>query len=99
MPTEIYNCSLRTKRIRNLAVVNGLNKVARALDNTTQLSFIMGKIISKTKNSSGITVDYGCCRVQGAVTGGLPSSIPKFYINGGNPSSSMHTNIINGGIV
>jgi len=104
MPTEDYSSSLRTARIRNKAVVAGLNKVVRAFDNTIQSSFRLGQLSYKTKMRAGIFTDYGCgksssCFCGGVMDGGgAPNSVPQYFLNGGTPSSQA-TCFINGGLV
>lgn len=60
MPTEDYSNSSRTAKLRQKASLNGLGKVARALDYDTQFSMKLGGVVQKTKNSSGITYDCAC---------------------------------------
>jgi len=104
MPTEDYSSSSRTARIRNKVIAAGLNKVARALDNTTQSNYRLGLISFKTKTSAGIFIDYGCgvgagCFCGGTMDGGpTPISVPQYFVDGGSPTSQP-TCFINGGLV
>jgi len=101
MPTEDYSNSLRIARLRNKAVVAGLNKVARALDNQTQFNYKLGGLTIKTKNSSGIVIDSCCpsqCIYLQVIDGMDEYSTPTYIFDGGDISSEQIC-FVNGGLI
>jgi hypothetical protein len=63
MPTSDYSNTNRIARLRQIADLNGLTKVARALDNDTQLSIKLGGFINLMKTPSGLVSNCGICNV------------------------------------
>ena len=57
MPTEDYSNTSRTARLRQIGDLKGLNKVARALDNTTQLSMKLAGVKRIIKVPVGLGSD------------------------------------------
>lgn len=61
MPTEDYSNTRRIARVRQLASLKGLNKVARAIDSETQLVIKQGGILNVTKTPTGLRSNCGRC--------------------------------------
>ena len=74
MPTEDYSASLRTARTRRTKSLDGLGKVAGALDNSTQLDINLGGVYEKRKIpgftcSNTHIVPVGCVGSFSAMSG------------------------------
>ena len=61
MTTEDYSHTRRIARIRQIASLQGLNKVVRAIDSETQLVIKQGGIKNVMKTPTGLRSDCGKC--------------------------------------
>jgi hypothetical protein len=61
MPTEDYSHTRRIARVRQIASLQGLNKVVRAIDSETQLVIKLGGILNVTKTPTGLRSNCGVC--------------------------------------
>lgn len=61
MPTEDFSNTRRIARIRQIASLQGLGKVARAIDSETQLVIKQGGILNVMKTPTGLRSDCGRC--------------------------------------
>jgi hypothetical protein len=77
MPTEDYSNTRRIARIRQIASLKGLGKVARAIDSETQLVIKQGGIKNVMKTPTGLRSNCGRCTGLTSNGGGHP--IPTSY--------------------
>ena len=84
MPTEDYSNTTRIARLRQIGDLKGLNKVARALDNTTQLSMKLGGVKRIIKVPVGLGSDCGKCVTN---TTSCIGTFPLFGEKGQPPDS------------
>jgi hypothetical protein len=61
MPTEDYSNTRRIARLRQIASLKGLNKVARAIDSETQFVIKQGGILNVMKTPTGSRSNCGRC--------------------------------------